>query len=550
MQSLTPDVFISHSTADKVIADTVCEKLEQAGIGCWIAPRNVPAGSNYAAEITRGLRKCRIVVFIFSRKSNESAAVQRELERAFDNRKIIIPFRIEDVPPSDAVDFLIASSQRIEAIPGPKEKHYEELVSAVKGYVETVPDTTAEVRSAPPVEPAPRPARQHRRFPLWIIPALIVLIAGITYGVFSFRPRNPPDAVEIDSPKEGAVLIGDDQNASLLLRYKLPDKLNRKAEIEFSGPDGKIETASTSGNSYLIPSKQGPIRWRIRASWVEKDGTLKNGAWTAWRNVTFDSSRLAKILRTGQCVIGTADLSPDDVMTNYDPATNRPGGYEVELLAKFFESELKARSLPGKVEIDYKPAPEGWGQAFFHMLETDPDVDLLVSGVTPTQAREKEWGVRFSAPSLVFPSALLVRTGEPGLQNAEILPKVIGVADNTTNKDFLVRLFGPQSPRVYVDPGPNSYRSLIARLRSGSIDAFLVDEVYIPTLEKHHPELAGETDVVRLLKEVNPAFEESSAAYVLRPQDGEFLRKLNRFLENSRPVAEELRKKYILSGPK
>ena len=40
------DIFISHSSKNKPIADALVAALEKAGLGCWIAPRNIPTGSN------------------------------------------------------------------------------------------------------------------------------------------------------------------------------------------------------------------------------------------------------------------------------------------------------------------------------------------------------------------------------------------------------------------------------------------------------------------------------------------------------------------------
>ncbi|MGH6991941.1 MAG: toll/interleukin-1 receptor domain-containing protein, partial [Caulobacteraceae bacterium] len=37
-------VFISYSNADKLIADRVCHALEEKGLRCWIAPRDIPFG--------------------------------------------------------------------------------------------------------------------------------------------------------------------------------------------------------------------------------------------------------------------------------------------------------------------------------------------------------------------------------------------------------------------------------------------------------------------------------------------------------------------------
>ena len=45
------DVIISYATIDKPIADAVCAKLEERGIRCWIAPRDILAGMNNAEAI-------------------------------------------------------------------------------------------------------------------------------------------------------------------------------------------------------------------------------------------------------------------------------------------------------------------------------------------------------------------------------------------------------------------------------------------------------------------------------------------------------------------
>ena len=59
------DVFISYSSKDKIAADTVCAGLETASIRCWIAPRDIRAGTEYAEGIIDGIDSCRIMVLIF-----------------------------------------------------------------------------------------------------------------------------------------------------------------------------------------------------------------------------------------------------------------------------------------------------------------------------------------------------------------------------------------------------------------------------------------------------------------------------------------------------
>ena len=51
------DVFISHSSQNKLVVDAVCAALESNRIGCWIAPRNVQPGRSFAREITRAIQR-------------------------------------------------------------------------------------------------------------------------------------------------------------------------------------------------------------------------------------------------------------------------------------------------------------------------------------------------------------------------------------------------------------------------------------------------------------------------------------------------------------
>ena len=59
------DIFISYSTKDKQTADAICHVLEQNNLKCWIAPRNIVSGKNYAKEIMDGLKEAKVVVLVY-----------------------------------------------------------------------------------------------------------------------------------------------------------------------------------------------------------------------------------------------------------------------------------------------------------------------------------------------------------------------------------------------------------------------------------------------------------------------------------------------------
>ena len=55
-EAVAHDVFISYSSQDKPVADAVCAGLEAAKIRCWIAPRDVRPGMDYASEIIEAIK--------------------------------------------------------------------------------------------------------------------------------------------------------------------------------------------------------------------------------------------------------------------------------------------------------------------------------------------------------------------------------------------------------------------------------------------------------------------------------------------------------------
>jgi TIR domain len=125
------DVFISYSAKDKLTADAVCAKLESRGVRCWIAPRDILASEEYAAALVNALRGSRLMVLVFSSGANQSQQVLREVERAVSKGLPILPLRIEDVPPSEAMEFYISSRHWLDALTPPLEQHLAQLSDTV-----------------------------------------------------------------------------------------------------------------------------------------------------------------------------------------------------------------------------------------------------------------------------------------------------------------------------------------------------------------------------------------------------------------------------------
>jgi hypothetical protein len=125
------DVIISYATIDKPIADAVCAKLEERGIRCWIAPRDILPSEDYAASIISGIDNAKLMVLILSSHANASQHVMREAERAVHSAIPIIPFRIEDIQPNPSLQYYISGQHWLDALTPPLEEHILKLAETV-----------------------------------------------------------------------------------------------------------------------------------------------------------------------------------------------------------------------------------------------------------------------------------------------------------------------------------------------------------------------------------------------------------------------------------
>ena len=125
------DVFISHSSKDKAIADAVCAAFEAEKIRCWIAPRDILPGEKWAGAINSAIKSSSIMVLIFSENSNNSDDVLNELQLAKDASAIIIPFKIGDIFPNGDMEYYLKRTHWLDAMDPPTEKQIRELVKTV-----------------------------------------------------------------------------------------------------------------------------------------------------------------------------------------------------------------------------------------------------------------------------------------------------------------------------------------------------------------------------------------------------------------------------------
>jgi TIR domain len=133
------EVFISYSQPDNDCAFALVARLEEQGIDCWIAPRDIVPSADWAAEIMDAISSARLMILVYSANSNLSPQVRREVERAVHKQLSILTFRIENVPPSKSLEFFLSAQHWMDAFPPPREPHYARLCAYIKAQLSSEP---------------------------------------------------------------------------------------------------------------------------------------------------------------------------------------------------------------------------------------------------------------------------------------------------------------------------------------------------------------------------------------------------------------------------
>jgi hypothetical protein len=174
------DVFVSHSVKDKAVADSIVARLEADSVTCWIAPRDVVPGADWGESIIDAIESSRIMILIFSRNADASPQIKREVERAVNKSVYIIPFRVDDIPPTKSLEYFISTSQWMDAFSPPLERHLDNLTKTVKAVLKSPPLPSANVPVQPertPIPtPPPRPPSSRKSI---LIPLAIAILIGV-----------------------------------------------------------------------------------------------------------------------------------------------------------------------------------------------------------------------------------------------------------------------------------------------------------------------------------------------------------------------------------
>ena len=248
------DVFVSYSNKDKAIANALCATLENKKIRCWIAPRDIVPGKNFAGALIEAINQSRIMVLVFSSNSNNSPQVMREVERAVHKGIPIIPLRIENVEPTKSMEYFLSAPHWLDALTPPLKKHLEKLAQTVNTLL-VAEDKTPETRqSLDSISTKKRIGKKIK--PIYVAFALIAILLITVSTIFAtggFANINGPTENPLTSPTPSPTIT----------------PTSSPSPISPSGSIISVENAAMVSQIELLDSDQGrEIIWSPDGKWL------------------------------------------------------------------------------------------------------------------------------------------------------------------------------------------------------------------------------------------------------------------------------------------
>ncbi len=122
MSNFIYDVFISHSSKDKVAVRNLAERLKSDGLKVWFDEWEIKPGDLIPLKINKGLEQSRILILVMSSNSSESDWVTFESQTILfldiiNKQGRVIPLRLDnsDIKPSiraySHIDWRIGSAE-------------------------------------------------------------------------------------------------------------------------------------------------------------------------------------------------------------------------------------------------------------------------------------------------------------------------------------------------------------------------------------------------------------------------------------------------------
>ena len=115
------DVYLSYTSNNEQIARALVGEMTSQGRSVWW-DKSIEKGVDWRLESVRAIELSKAFVVLFSKESNSSKRLKKELAIADNLDKIVIPVMIDDATPKGHLLYELASRNWIQLFPHPESK--------------------------------------------------------------------------------------------------------------------------------------------------------------------------------------------------------------------------------------------------------------------------------------------------------------------------------------------------------------------------------------------------------------------------------------------
>ena len=247
-------VFISYKVEDSDDAVWVKETLESNGIQCWMAPDSIPGGSSYATEIENAIMNCTAFVLVLSERAQNSKWVSKEVDRAINYGKRVMPFTLDNSPLTGDFAFYLSNVQRYDATIDKLEAMRTLHADIIKEFKS--PKTATVFKKKPPKDKSKKPSNKILKIVLVIL-VIAFALYFITDVLLAYIMTDLVDNTSDNTAQTTSAITADYfeqfQNQS--------DNPSQTSDNSFSIKDTGISKENVSfvldGVAYLLPCSVG-----------------------------------------------------------------------------------------------------------------------------------------------------------------------------------------------------------------------------------------------------------------------------------------------------
>ncbi len=141
------DVFISkHDNSSLEWTEQIAMELESRGISVWYSPRDVL--SDYANDIVKAIRGCKVFLFLFNEFSNASEHCKNEISIAFDRYRLhdgiyLLSFKTSNESPCDDIYYFLTRIHAVDGTIPPEMMRIRELCDRISVLLDMSPEQKA-----------------------------------------------------------------------------------------------------------------------------------------------------------------------------------------------------------------------------------------------------------------------------------------------------------------------------------------------------------------------------------------------------------------------